>query len=411
MAILSPPLMGADLEDQVAALFQAAGYFVEKNIVDAQPSTILELDVVATKYSGGRPEPCLVEVKSGGWGFTDIFKVSGWMTYLGIKRGAFFTTTRHAGPVELVSEKACSLGISYMFEPSMEFASVVDQFSKAGFVPPRSEAAIDIWRLSATAERDLAKVLKTSKVAPRSRSAAWEYFQLINNGVFLEKDIGTRAQLLYEAYQKHPKLTGAAAAEIASFPFDPRSPMAADSVFREALVEGKHPLMQACMYLEHRARLAILKAAIDILSTSGVGGLALPSLPANFTQALGRLACHPHFRQYPYLWQTFLWSWGGFVLADKLDEEFRALSVETGVPEDEVPGSLALLDELFPISGEQSWTTDLPGTSLRIVKLVPAPFRRVGTAACLSRYEADDFGALDCSGNTQKVLQQWSAGA
>ena len=44
---------GDDLEDYVAALFQAAGYFVEKNLVERDPSDILELDTRLSRLCGG----------------------------------------------------------------------------------------------------------------------------------------------------------------------------------------------------------------------------------------------------------------------------------------------------------------------------------------------------------------------
>ena len=86
MAKLPKTPTGKELEDFVAALFQTSEFFVEKNI---QEEKVLELDAVVTVYDGGKPEPFLVEVKSGDWGYRDIFKVLGWMTYLGLPRGVF----------------------------------------------------------------------------------------------------------------------------------------------------------------------------------------------------------------------------------------------------------------------------------------------------------------------------------
>src|SRR5215468_11431976 len=92
------PASGRDLEDYVAGLFQTAGYFVEKNIRQRDVADVLELDAVATSYDGPRPTSVLAEAKGGRWGFTDIFKVAGWMAYLGIERGGFFVKD-HAASV------------------------------------------------------------------------------------------------------------------------------------------------------------------------------------------------------------------------------------------------------------------------------------------------------------------------
>jgi hypothetical protein len=75
-----------DLEDYVAALFQSAGFFVERNVVETD---VLELDVVATSFDQPIPAQVLIEVKSGRWHFRDIFTVLGQMKYLGIEKGAF----------------------------------------------------------------------------------------------------------------------------------------------------------------------------------------------------------------------------------------------------------------------------------------------------------------------------------
>src|SRR5215468_3179515 len=84
------PASGRDLVDYVAGLFQTAGYFVERNVRQRDVADVLELDAVATSYDGPRPTCVLAEAKGGRWGFTDIFKVAGWMAYLGIERAGFF---------------------------------------------------------------------------------------------------------------------------------------------------------------------------------------------------------------------------------------------------------------------------------------------------------------------------------
>lgn len=93
-AIILPEIPGAgdELEDYVAALFQASGHFVEKGVIEADPLDLLELDIVATKYSLEGGDTCVVEVKGGKWGYTDLFKVVGWMRYLDIQKGGFFVT-------------------------------------------------------------------------------------------------------------------------------------------------------------------------------------------------------------------------------------------------------------------------------------------------------------------------------
>jgi hypothetical protein len=80
-------------EDCVSALFNAGGYHVERHIRHRDLEEVLELDAVATDYSTSPPTRVLVESKSGAWGYPDLFKVLGWMKYLGFERGVVTVAT------------------------------------------------------------------------------------------------------------------------------------------------------------------------------------------------------------------------------------------------------------------------------------------------------------------------------
>lgn len=82
MAELPEIPKGKELEDYVAGFLHCVRYFVEKSIIEREQKEILELDMVATTYIDGLPRRLLFEVKSGDWGFSDIFKLVGWKTYL-----------------------------------------------------------------------------------------------------------------------------------------------------------------------------------------------------------------------------------------------------------------------------------------------------------------------------------------
>jgi len=75
-----------DYEDLVAACLIGLGYFIETNLhLRAGTTEVLELDMVATPVGDSLEGTVLLDAKSGKSGFADIFKVSGWMHYLGIK--------------------------------------------------------------------------------------------------------------------------------------------------------------------------------------------------------------------------------------------------------------------------------------------------------------------------------------
>jgi len=137
------------------------------------------------------------------------------------------------------------------------------------------------------------------------------------------------------------------------------------------------------MYYQHKARLSILKGAVDYACLEEAGalpkekvikfmGLEIPvdPLPGNFHSAVKVIQGIDCFERLPSLWQTFLWKWGGFFLIDKDHEERNGLALEAGMPVEAANKGLELFDELFPIDG--GWFMDLQGT--RIIKLFPCPF-------------------------------------
>ena len=121
-----------ELEDYVAALLQAAGYFVETDIIEKDFTEILQLDAVATSYDTPEPTVCLAEAKGGKWGFPDLFKLLGWMTYLRAKHAGFFVSKAvdDKDPAA-VSEKVAPHRISLV--PFGDFSDAIDRFHEAGF--------------------------------------------------------------------------------------------------------------------------------------------------------------------------------------------------------------------------------------------------------------------------------------
>src|SRR3954468_17824052 len=136
IALSSIPDSGRELEDYVAGMFQAAGYFVEKNIRQREITDVLELDAVATSYEGAVPTSVLAEAKGGRWGFPDLFKVAGWMQYLGIERGGFFVKEAPPGAerdLAHVHRAVAPLGVSLV--DLGDFSDAVARLGEGGFRP------------------------------------------------------------------------------------------------------------------------------------------------------------------------------------------------------------------------------------------------------------------------------------
>ena len=78
-------------EDYLAAHLNVGGYFLERSVLLKEEGDILELDIVINEFKkDATVAKSIIEVKSGkSWGFPEIFKVKGWMSYLGFEKAAF----------------------------------------------------------------------------------------------------------------------------------------------------------------------------------------------------------------------------------------------------------------------------------------------------------------------------------
>lgn len=417
------PNAGDDLEDYVAALFQAAGYFVEKNVTERDPKDILELDLVATTYSGHAPVSILCEAKGGEWGWPDVFKVLGWMRYLRFDRGAVFVKTNSGKDVPRVAAKTAEFGISLVHFG--DFSTAVQLFQDAGLGQIPTDDIIGTWRHSYSIERALLRVVLDGMKGTNPKTCAREiiaYHRLINDGVFFSESPVGRLHMLYDSYRDHPKIALASAVELGGGAYDAHTATKESPVLAEALLTGAHPLVQAAMYVEHRGRLAILKAAVEYacefqedlspLDAEGVdwSRLLYAVLPASFREGVRWLREQPNFRLYALLWQQFLWGWGGFYLNDRESAEWAWMSTYSGVPEDEIPVALEAFDRFYPLPG--GWLVTLGNTCVRQVKMVPTYFKGLGAHHRRQTYDLKNgFGDLKSSGYTANDLAKWNNSA
>ena len=61
-------------EDWVASALCMGGYYVDRRINLTEPTNILELDVVTSKFYKDKVEKTIVEIKSGGWDFLSCLR-------------------------------------------------------------------------------------------------------------------------------------------------------------------------------------------------------------------------------------------------------------------------------------------------------------------------------------------------
>lgn len=155
MASVSLPDLpkGKEFEEYISALFQCGGFYVERNIVEREEKEeILELDIVATNYGGDPPESLMVEVKSGNWGFSDIFKVKGWLDYLGYTQGLLLTN-KPKEKTDFYEEKANDIGVKLL---QIHDLSKAPEFLKQTVPSDKlTQADFSTWRFSYWVERNL----------------------------------------------------------------------------------------------------------------------------------------------------------------------------------------------------------------------------------------------------------------
>jgi hypothetical protein len=416
------PEPGDDLEDYVAALFQAAGFFVEKNLTQRDPMEVLELDIVATDYGSEERRSILAEVKGGGWGFPDLFKLVGWMRYLDIGNGAFFVSKNANKDIAKVKAKMSALGVSIVYLD--DFSQAIRTFESAGLGSILPDESASIWRYSYGIERRIARyLLDYSKSNPELQGpkAALEYHRLVSQGVFFANTSVERAHLLYEAYKAHPKLSLGVSLEMAGDDFDPHSAPQANTPMTEALQEGKHRLLQSCFYIEHRARLAILKAAVDVYSDyvgdeppldpdgSSVTRSLYNSLPDSFREGVSWLGQQPTALRYALLWQQFLWGWGGFILSNLEGSEYESFARLSGVPAKEVPTALEAFDRFFP---NVDWFISPGATDAQRIKMMPISFHGLGVNRRRVLYGWNKrLSQVDGAAYTKRDLVKWNNAA
>lgn len=385
---------GKEFEEFVAAYFQCAGHYVERNVIDRQEEEVLELDIIVSTYDPNvPPSGCLIEVKSGGWGFTDIFKMRGWLDYIRMKRGALIVR-KPAGSMDLYQKIADAVQITVL--PLTDLGTAAAKLEPMTGAAPVHAIDSQWWRLSYWAERQTLRRLTVRKKSVQDKKCYVEldrYFSLINNKTFFTQNVIERAAMLYETFKEFPNISAKLAHELQGGDFDGEYDSVPKAIFKEAYYTGKSNGLELSTFVEHRARLAVMKAAIDyqLFKQAGVvhdvkhafefgdqksENKLLDMLPQSFRSGLRTISSHPYFHRYPVFWQWFLWFFGGFILKDYEAKEYEFLSTRTGIPIEHIPQALDSYNVLFP--SDDGWFMEHHYNNARVMKLFPMPFMGVG---------------------------------
>ena len=395
MASVSLPDLpkGKEFEEYISAFFQSSEYYIERNIIERETEEVLELDIIATDYSSPLPEIKLVEVKSGDWGFTDLFKIRGWMDYLNIDNGIFIASKERKN-IDFFKEKAKRLNIDLVTIPDLSVSK--EALSEVINNKTIENMDISMWRFSYWVERNLLKHLNHKKKSHQNKNCfktLENYYFEVNSRVFFTENIVQKVYNLYSTFRKFPRISAKCGNELIGNDFDEEYDSLPKQIFEDTYYKCKYNDIQISTFIEHRARLAILKNAIDykLYKMGGdenktkdhleIAGLdfeisLLDLLPTSFKEGLDTLSNHKYFNKYPVFWQWFMWIFGGFILKDHEEKEYEMLSKKTGIPIEEIPNALEAYQILFP--QEDGWFIDLPKSNIKMLKMFSVPFMGIG---------------------------------
>lgn len=416
---------GKEFEEYISAFFQSGGSYIERNIIERETEEVLELDIVTTDYSSSLPKIKLVEVKSGSWGFPDLFKIRGWMDYLNIDNGVFIAS-KERDHIDLFKEKAKRLNIDLVVIPDLSNSK--EALSEVINNSTIQDVDISMWRFSYWVERNLLKRLNRKKKSHSDKKcfkALNDYYFKVNSGIFFTESIVQKVKTLYSTFKDFSHISAKCGNELIGNIFDEEYNSLPKQIYEDTYYKCNYNVIQISTFIEHRARLAILKNAIDYQlykmagnenktkDTLKIAGLdfeiLLLDLPTSFKKGLDTLSKHKYFHKYPVFWQWFMWIFGGFILKDYKEKEYEVLSQRTGIPIKEIPNALKAYQILFP--QEDGWFMDLsPVSNIKMLKMFSVPFMGIGANYRRLLYtESREFKDLKLTGtHTLNDLIKWN---
>ncbi len=381
-----------ELEEYLTSYFQAAGYFTERNIIEREATEVLELDTILYDYSAVLPKSILIEIKSGGWGFPEIFKIFGWKHYLSIDQPVFITSTSKESKAidEYYIKKSHEIGVNLVIVKELKNT----QLYIKDLIRDTTVEMLDIsnWRYAYWIERKLIKRLisqkKSAQGVERYKIMA-EYYHNINNVAFFTDNILDRLSDIYKQFQKYSGLTSRVANEIAGVGFECGE--IPHDIFTKTFYRCEINDLTTATYLEYRSRLSVLKNVCDYIiykrldpdsekaketfKILGYEASKFMLLPSEMRDRIESLRGHEYIHLYPVFWQWFQWFFGGFILNDYKEREYELFSNKTGLPIDQIDHAFEAYHIIFPTN---SWFVNNSVSNISSLKMFPPVFMGKG---------------------------------
>lgn len=410
----------ADYEDYISAYLQAGGLYVEKNIIYRGKAELLELDIITSNFREDQVIKHLIEIKSGKWGFNELFKVKGWLVYLNFDDGVFVAKNKRESQ-DYFKEKAAELNIDLIDNSNLE--NTEDNLNEY-IIQKTEERDIQTIRYAYMLERKLIKRIKILKRRYKEYECypkLDDYFYKINSGSFFSSNPVRRIKQLFQAYIKYKNITAKIWHELQNGKYNDDITELNRDGFKSCFYECENNILQAALYIEHQARVTIISSCIqhliakhksDYSSSSFKEKIEYLSLPETIKTGLQLIVREPYFHRYPVFWQFFTYTLGGFILEDFKLKEYEYLSKKSGVPLEEIDNAFDCYNKLFPKNG--GWMHKLPYSNIIMHRFFPPSFSGIG--ANHRRYmhlhkddlEYENLSSKLSGGNTSKDLYKWN---
>lgn len=416
-----------EFEDFVAAYFNSSQFYVDKRLIMRQKaegdiSEILELDLFVTDYNSNPPDTRLIEAKSGDWSMRDIFAVRGWMDFLGLDKAALVYTGK-----KTMTEAHSRVGdqISVKLIQILDFDNAEESLRALGLNTNIDPADTTMWRYAHWVEQSIIELIKKKKKSHKETErfkVMDNYIDEINNRTFFSARILDRAQRLYSFYRNNPRLSSKVAHESLGDAFGAEYSDIPSTLFSDTFYDCKLTDLQLSTYVEHRARLAVLKSLVDFCVWEKAGDSVKTNtkrkllgmdvdvrswLPQNYLDALEQIKNEQYCHLYAVFWQWFLWVFGGFILMDRIEEEYEILADKTGIPLGHIDEAFRAYERLFENPNGWFKTTN---ANVRVLKMFSVPFMGVGANYRRVKYASgSEFGNLKFDNEyTLRDLIRWN---
>lgn len=383
-------------EDYVAAILNAGGYYLDRSVHRTKDGLeLLELDIVATKFTSENTRSKIIEVKSGGWGIKDLFKVNGWLNYLGKNQAAFIYQKVSENKDEAIMQEVAKefkidlLNSILTPDNTIDDSAILERFQIDLQNVPKP--VLYAFRYSYDLERVMLDFIrKFIKENPQylTPNIVYGYFRQLTDGSFFIYDPIERLHFLTDLSKEHRNIACMLDKELkGNGVLSPDECVNFDKWFE---IENPKDMQQrpvdVALYVQLLNRLYVLKSIVEYLLMPAKEGqtemerfmerLNYMSLNYNITYGIETLKSHPQYYLYPYFYQVFFYVFGGFFTVAKKEEEYRLLSDLTGLSVGDIDKALVFWDELFPL--QNSWIYEMNNKGIEFMKFVPSPLRGIG---------------------------------